>query len=412
LLTARDFFSAMKHTHRFSFLAALIPAALVACAAEDKIVDVVEPTPVAEPEPEPAPAPAPTPTPEPATCDDATASHTMTLAESNIVFLLDRSSSMHKSIGNGETRWTATKTGLFAILDTLPADVQGGLQVFPAGDAPRDCCSMRNDNTMDCSSCTDADKPDSAVRCDQSSYSTIPTGVAPLSPGHIDLIKSTVSADDELNYWGTPMAPALNGVIAGTTNGTVAGVTSVVLLTDGLPAACSAEAVPGANNIDRVLEAVAQGQSLGVRTFVVGIDAFGGKGDPDLSLATNLSPIAMAAGTARYGGCEQSDDCAYMVDVDNFEQSLDVALQQVALQATGCAFAMPQVTGGSADLDGSSVSVVIDGTLTDVARDVGHVSGWDALPGGQQLQLYGAACEMLKANPGATVEIVVSCDPG
>jgi hypothetical protein len=405
----------MKHlnTTKLALLGALIPAALVACAAEETHQEVAEPAappPVVEPAPEPPPKPAaPAPMPEPVSCEGASATHTMSLARSNLVFLLDRSSTMHKSIGNDETRWTATTAGLFSILDTLPAETWGGLQMFPAGDAPRDCCVMRADNTMNCSACTVADRPAPDVRCAASTYVDYHADFAPLDPTQVEHIKTTVSADDELNYWGTPMAPALAGVIAAASSASMDGVTSVVLLTDGLPAECDGVA-PDADDLSHVLDAVAVGNSFGIRTYVVGIDGYGAGGDPNFSLASNLSPIATAGGTARYTGCEASDECAYMVDVDNFDESLDEALQAVALEATACAFDMPQVSGGMADLDNTTVSLSIAAGVTSVPRDIAHQSGWDVVPGGNQVQLYGAACELLKENPDTVVEIVVACD--
>ncbi|MBW2524770.1 MAG: hypothetical protein JRI23_11370 [Deltaproteobacteria bacterium] len=393
----------MKHTNWG--LGALLPLMFTACAGEEPPEDYETPPPRAVEIDPSRPAAAP------ASCDEATASHSMGLAQTNLVFLLDRSSSMHKSIGGNKTRWTATRKGLFTILDALPADTWGGLSMFPAGDEPRACCIPLADHTMDCSTCEKADRPSSEVRCDPETYLEIPSGMAPLSDDHIQLIKTTVRADDELNYWGTPMAAALSGVIDGVSTAPPPGVTSIVLLTDGLPGACSTQDDSGANDLDRVLEAAKAGQSVGIRTFVVGIDSTDGAGDDERSLAANLSPMAVAGGTARYLGCEESHDCAYMVDVTNFEQSLDEALHQVALLGTGCAFDMPEVTGGTANLDETAVSVVIDAGVTAVSRDTSHVNGWDVVPSGEQVQLYGAACDLLKTHPDAVVEIVVGCDP-
>jgi hypothetical protein len=378
-------------------------AQATACAEAD---DAHIPPAVSQPEPEPEPT-----TPPPATCQEASAAETVSPAQNNLVFLLDRSASMHKTIGGGQTRWTATRDGLFTLLDTFPTDTWAGLSVFPDGDAPISCCFVNEQNRLDCNACAKGERPSGEVRCDEGTYSSVLTGIAALGSGHVETIKSTVSSSDELMYWGTPMAPALSGVLDNVTGSPLPGVTSIVLLTDGNPAKCKTGNDPEGDSLERVLDVVAMGNSAGVRTYVVGIDAVGVGTDTDAPLSTNLSKIAFAAGTGRFGGCEQSDECAYMVNGETFEASLDAALQSVAKDATSCAFDFPQVAGGQPDLDGTVVTVKAGGDSVEVSRDETHVNGWDVLPGNQQVQLYGAACEQLKSDEQAEVAIAVACTP-
>jgi hypothetical protein len=46
-----------------------------------------------------------------------------------------------------------------------------------------------------------------------------------------------------------------------------------------------------------------------------------------------------------------------------------------------------------------------------VPRDPGKTNGWDYLPGGKQLQVYGDACKKLAGDGGASVDvkIVLGC---
>jgi hypothetical protein len=364
-------------TSSLVWLSLLVPwgAQVSACAEAD---DAHIPPAVSQPEPEPEPT-----TPPPTTCQEASAAETVSPAQNNLVFLLDRSASMHKTIGGGQTRWTATRDGLFTLLDTFPTDTWAGLSVFPDGDAPISCCFVNEQNRLDCNACAKGERPSGEVRCDEGTYSSVLTGIAALGSGHVETIKSTVSSSDELMYWGTPMAPALSGVLDNVTGSPLPGVTSIVLLTDGNPAKCKTGNDPEGDSLERVLDVVAMGNSAGVRTYVVGIDAVGVGADTDAPLSTNLS----------------------------FEASLDAALQSVAKDATSCAFDFPQVAGGQPDLDGTVVTVKAGGDSVEVSRDETHVNGWDVLPGNQQVQLYGAACEQLKSDEQAEVAIAVACTP-
>ena len=220
---------------------------------------------------------------------------------------------------------------------------------------------------------------------------------------------STVAASDDEFYWGTPLAPALVGAIEGVGGVALPGVTSVVLLTDGLPTSCHTDSDPYANDIQRALDAAIAGAQNGVRTYVVGIDAAAASTDPATDLAINLSLLAQAGDTARYQGCQDVDDCAHVVNVDNFEEALRTALAEIALDAMSCAVDLPTVNGGMPDYDAVNITVQSEGQTYTIPRDQSHADGWDYLPGFQQIQLYGDSCELLKSDPDATVEIVVGC---
>lgn len=347
--------------------------------------------------------------PGPEVCPEATGVYEVEPAQSNLLFLLDQSGSMHLRVDDVDTRWTLTTAGLSEILHTLPDQSVAGLQMFPAGDAPVSCCTVTAGNYIDCSACAAGELPGPEARCDEATYQPLTVGMAPLLDPQVDTIMSAVSASDTAFFWGTPLAPALGGAIDGVSALAMKGVTSIVLLTDGLPTSCHTDSDPNANDIQLALDAAAHGALLGLRTYVVGIDGEAASTDPATDLAVNLSAVAQAGGTARYAGCEQATDCAYLVNTDNFEQALSDALFEIALDATTCSFALPVVEGGMADLDAVNVTIAVGGQSHVIARDQAHQSGWDYLPGNENVQLYGDACELLKSDASAKVEVVVGC---
>ena len=345
----------------------------------------------------------------PAVCPDATDVYQVEAAPSNVLFLFDRSGSMHLKIDPSTTRWVAAKAGLFALIDDLPADTNAGIQTFPRGDAPVDCCVITADNDIDCGGCATGELPGPANRCDATLYSDPAVAVGALDASQRQEIKDAISTSDEEFYWGTPLAPALAGAIDSQVAAAAYGVSSVVLITDGNPTSCDTTADPGANDIQLVADAAAAGLAAAtpVRTYVIGV--IDGEGGTLGASEANMSLIAEAGGTARYAGCEANADCAYPVNVGNFSADLKAALDAIALQAFSCTFDLPEVTGGTPDYNAVNITVTIDNQTTTIPKDTKHKNGWDYLSGKETVQVYGAACETLKGAPEAKVEVVVGC---
>jgi hypothetical protein len=314
-------------------------------------------------------------------------------AGANMLFLLDRSGSMHLNVGNTQTRWTATKHALFSILDRLENRVRADVTMFPAGDAPLSCCPVTEPN---CGACLPNDYPGPDQRCDSGNYGD--AQLALLTADRIDEMKSFVSSSDQHNYWGTPLAPALDGAIDSLRGQLSSGVTAVVLLTDGKPTACDTKGKPDANEIDHSIEAVSAGADAGIKTYVVGV--IDGTRAAD---ASHLTALALAGETARYDGCAESDDCAYAVTVKSFNDDLRNALEAIALDVTRCTFSRPAMQGEL------QVSLRRGEIVSSLPFDPERLNGWHDLPGGE-IQLYGEACDAVKADPQATVEVSTSCD--
>jgi len=314
----------------------------------------------------------------------------------NVVFLLDRSGSMHLPISATETRWTATKAALFAMFDQLEYRVEGDVTFFPDGDAPLTCCPVTDPN---CGNCGPADVPGPAERCSALTYDD--AEVSLLTPERIDLLKKQVTQSDDDNYWGTPMAPALDGAMRAASHQAQAWQTAVVLLTDGKPTACDVDGDASPNDIEHAVAAVADGAEKGILTYVVGVV----DGEPAAD-TRHLSALATAGGTARYEGCAETDDCAYSVHIDSFAKDVNAALQSIAHDTTSCTFMVDQ----RAFIDGEPyVAVTTDGERLYLPRDPEHQEGWDYVPSGE-LTLYGESCELFKAQPHARVQVVLGCD--
>jgi len=328
-------------------------------------------------------------------------------AESHVLFLVDRSGSMHLAVDDVDTRWTATKAGLFALLDAMPSETNAGLTMFPSGDAPIDCCVITAGNYISCSACLDGELPGPQARCDAAEYLEPSVSVEPMTIAHRDDMKSVISSADDEFYWGTPLAPALAGAVDYQVAQATGGISSVVIVTDGNPTSCHTDADPDANDMQRVIDAAGDGLLSGssVRTYVLGvIDGQAGAN------ASNLSRVAVAGGTARYAGCDAVDDCAYSVNVQSFEQDMRAALDAIALEAFDCTFDVPQVSMGDPDYDAVNVTVTVDGNTDVVPKDSSHADGWDYLPNNQQIQLYGPACEAMKSSSDAKVEVIIGCE--
>lgn len=323
---------------------------------------------------------------------------------SNVLLLIDRSGSMHIKLPSGQTRWQSTRQGLFDLVGALPATTRVGAMMFPQGDQPvNPYC--RIDAALNDVKCTAGwPEPSQTARCDAATYQP---GVAPglLDATQIAKIQSYVSSSDNEFYWGTPLASALRAGIKAQRGSSAPGAKSVILLTDGNPTSCDKTGI--SDNISNVIAAAREGTENGalVRTFVIGVI----DNARQAAKAENLSPVAQAGGTGRSAGCEATNDCFYPVTAQAFASDIKKVLEDISLQAFDCTFSIPQPASGATP-DPSSLNVEVktaNGSYV-VPRDASKKDGWDYLPGGKQLQVYGNACKKL-AEGEASVKIVLGC---
>jgi hypothetical protein len=342
------------------------------------------------------------PDPPPPVCAEATGVYIPTREPSNVLFLFDRSGSMHIQLPSKATRWEATKKGFFDLLGALPQSTGVGLMLFPQGDQPVNawCGINASINDVDCD--TGWPEPSGALRCDASKYvANVPAAL--LREGQANAMRQQIIASDRSFYWGTPLATALTAAIATQKASTLPGAKSVILLTDGNPTSCGDAGI--SNDIKHVVAAAKAGlDGALVRTFVIGLT----DSSRQAAKAENLSPIAVAGGTKRRADCEATNDCFYRLTDANFAGDLKKVFEEVSLQAFDCTFNLPEQTTG-ADPSLLSVQLTSAGTAKTLSRDPKKQDGWDYLPNGTQIQLYGGACTEMR-NPSAQLRIVIGCE--
>jgi hypothetical protein len=341
--------------------------------------------------------------PPPAVCDAASGVYTATPTPHDVMFLLDRSGSMHAKVASGTTRWLAAQKALSSLLDAVSPTTRAGLDMFPRGDKPITCCWIDPaTNYTDCD-CAAGELPTGAKRCTASTYNPALVPVATLGDAQKAAMRASIKASDAEFYWGTPMKAALAGAIQKQAVLDLDGTRSVVLITDGEPTSCDAVD----NAIDAVVNVAKGGTTLAkpVSTYVVGVI------DGKLAAnAQNLSKVAVAGGTKRADGCEATNSCFYAVDAKSFETDIAKAFRDIEMKAFSCTFDVPKLASGSPDFDKVNVSIKkADGSSVAVSHDATKADGWEFLEGKGKVQLYGNACTQVKADAKASVEIVLGC---
>lgn len=336
-------------------------------------------------------------------CDAASSVYTATPTAHDVMFLLDRSGSMHAKVASGATRWQAAQKALSSMLDAVSPTTRAGLDMFPRGDKPITCCWIDPaTNYTDCN-CASGELPTSAKRCVATSYAPALVPVATLGDAQKAAIRSSMKASDAEFYWGTPMKAALQGAVQKQATLDLDGLRSVVLITDGEPTSCTT----ADDNIDAVVTVAKGGTALAkpVSTYVIGV--LDGKLAAN---AQNLSKVAVAGGTKRAAGCEATNSCFYAVEAKTFEADIAKAFRDIELKAFSCTFDVPTLASGAPDFDKVNVTLKkADGTSSTVAHDGSKTEGWEFLEGKGKIQLYGTACTSVKADTKTTVEIVLGC---
>lgn len=126
----------------------------------------------------------------------------------------------------------------------------------------------------------------------------------------------------------------------------------------------------------------------GIKTYVVG---FGNEVN-----ANNLSQMAIAGGTAR-----NTMPRYYQADSPT---ELTQAFSAIAQGAVGCDFKLAKTPP-----DPSQIVVTVNGKL--VPHDKNRVAGWEYTASSNRVTLYGPACDVVVAQPGAQVSLAYGC-PG
>jgi hypothetical protein len=227
-------------------------------------------------------------------------------------------------------------------------------------------------------------------------------------------------------FFGTPTGAALRGAygeLEGFTPLTPlppGGKKVVILITDGVPTDDCAQN-PGSNYssntcVQLAATKVAEAPPMGpILTYVIGVGVY-----PSTDLM-NFDPsflgnVAQAGGTGPMG-CDPNGNaaganlCYFQVDPTqassamDLQQKFEAAINSIRGQVISCTF--PLQTTGLGQVDPTKVNVTVDGMT--VPQD--PMNGWTydnpSMP--TEIVLNGMACDNVKMDPHAMVQIVLGC---
>jgi hypothetical protein len=326
------------------------------------------------------------------------------LLPSNLLFVIDRSASMAcnpppttasaaceinpvRADSQLPSKWEITRGALSAAIRALPSDTVAGLAYFSNDDA----CGVHSTPSVP------------LAKLDQAQSSTIQASLAGVEPsGATPLVGATILAYRHLHE----LALA----------GTIHGKQFVVLLTDGQesdtcsdPTQCSGQqsCTDLLVNIE-VPKAAAPG--VGIKTFVIGAPG----SEPARRV---LSQIAKNGGTAQDGCDVALGNCHFdMTTQTSFDQALADALTKIAGRALSCELPMPRSDNVQVDPqlvnvvysppDRSKPSLILrdDRSPCDSGAD-----GWQYADNATKIVLCGKACDKVRGNRGARVDVVLGC---
>lgn len=274
------------------------------------------------------------------------------------------------------TRWDIVADALKATIAKMPSTIHVGVTFFSEDDA-----------------------------CGVSQQPSVP--IAPLSQSHVTLLGASIDAVKPKG--ATPIVGSVTlGYKHLHEDVKFAGNAFVVLLTDG------AETCAPELQAKLVAETVPLAASLAIKTFVIGAPG----SDPARAL---LSQIAWAGGTASDPQCKHPSapanvgDCHFdMTDPTlDFAKELNLALETISGTALTCEVDVPSAVGEEIDYDkvnvtfspsmGSDAPVLQDNQPCDVAN------GWQYTVDKKKIQLCGASCDAVRADPGASLTIELGC---
>ncbi len=266
------------------------------------------------------------------------------------------------------TRWTVESAALTAFMDdSANAGIGVGIRFFPS------------DNNI----------------CNAASYVRPAVEISAL-PGAAMNLDRVIGMQQPGGQ--TPTVPALDGAIQHAQAWAMANPThrvAVVYSTDGYPMGCQNNSIDAA----ATLAAAAFAAKPSIPTYVLGVG-------PNL---TELNKIASAGGT----------NTAFLIDTKGDAASqLAKALASIRTTAVlGCTYTIPAPPDGQT-LEPGYVNVDYTnskGVVTSVLQDpTGTVcakgSGWEYSPDGKQINLCGAACDTVKADPGGKIQVLFGCN--
>jgi hypothetical protein len=327
------------------------------------------------------------------------------LLPSNLLFVIDRSSSMAcnpppttesdacelDSVRANPflpSKWEITRDALIDAIDRLPRETVVGLSYFSNDDG----CGV---HSMPSVALADLDGGQrSAIRA--SLFNVEPRGSTPI-------VGAVILAYRHLH------AEALAREIRGNK--------FVVLLTDGEQSESCSDP-PRCDSPEECTELLidsevpkAAGSGVGIKTFVIGAPG----SEPARAV---LSQMALAGGTARADCDPQAGDCHFdMTTQSSFADGLSSALSAISGRAAlSCELPMPRSNGSEVDPmrvnvvyspgNGSAPQLVLQDDRFGCEQGA---NGWQYADGQTKIRLCGPACEVVRADEAGRLDVVLGC---
>lgn len=254
---------------------------------------------------------------------------------------------------------------------------------------------------------------------------TSPWAVAPAMVGvdQANALKTTVLPPSYPTAGGTPLRAALrsqSAALAGFTPQApleAGGKRVLVVMTDGAPGDCGANR----NACVEDVQALVTGESA-ITTFVIGV---GDVDDPEGSVYDErfLSRLAKAGGAAP-ADCnpdwngqqpEGTQPCHFQItpgekSSDAIRDEMVAAFTQIAAKVQSCELTLNKTS----PIDPNKVNVIYTAAGGAESQIPPGENGWsyDDPNDPNKVILNGAACEQLKADPNASIRIVIGCPTG
>ena len=189
------------------------------------------------------------------------------------------------------------------------------------------------------------------------------------------------------------------------------------------------------NNIITLVNQANTNQTTPIDTFIVGVpgsDSYDptGVNYPPYHMRAALTDIAYAGSPANVpANCTHTNpfvqtdpdpatSCHFDMTQNYSATQLANAISQVRGKVLGCIFNVPQPEGGTVDPTKVNVSYEVGGAALSplykratVSEDCSQTGCWDYVDSSDaQVELFGKACDDIKANTDADVEITVGCE--
>ncbi len=276
-----------------------------------------------------------------------------------ILLVLDRSGSMNTKVpGSANTRWVEVTAAIDETVKQTENGVFWGLKLFPS----------------DAGGCMVTDPVEIEVAA--TNYASVGARIMMTKPGG--------GAQG-----GTPTSLAVaNAMKYMQSRAASKNPKYLLLATDGEPN-CKG-GTTNSNDAPGSVAAVAAAAAAGYHTFVVGIATAG------TAANTVLDDMAVA-------GSEPRATAPKYYAVAN-KQDLAAALALITARVSTCVFPLDQTPPSLDD-----VAVNVDGKR--ILRDKTQANGWNYGPAMKTIELFGPACEGLKAGAATDVKIIFGC-PG